>query len=211
MALWCKVVQDLNKLYGYQSMKAFTITCIPAEDIETSQYSRATILPWLWMVCVITNSTVFNIHFCHHFMCTTVVSIIFYTLIVFFACAVPNTAIFISTTAVSTPSLGQSLSIRCIVTETVDGLSARPVLQWLNHNGSDIVSGGGVILDGPNSQSILTTLTLMFSALRTSHAGRYICQGSLTSPTLFSPLVKAKDHNISVQSKSGSYACVHTS
>ena len=159
------------------------------------------------MVCIITNTTVFNIHFCtcDHFMCTTVVSIIFYILIVFFACAVPNTAIFISTTAVSTPSLGQSLSIRCIVTETVDGLSARPVLQWLNHNGSDIVSGGGVILDGPNSQSTLTTLTLMFSALRTSHAGRYICQGSLTSPTLFSPLVKAKDHNISVQSKSGSY------
>ena len=152
-----------------------------------------------------------NIHFCHHFMCTTVVSIIFYTLIFFFACAVPNTAIFISTTDVSAPSLGHSLSIRCIVTETVDGLSARPVLQWLNHNGSNIVSGGGVTPDGPNFQSTVTTLTMMFSALRTSHAGRYVCRGSLTSPALFSPLVKTKDHNISVQSKSGGYDCVHTS
>ena len=123
----------------------------------------------------------------------------------FFVCVVPNTAIFISVTAVSTPSLGQSLTIHCIVTKTVDGLSARPVLQWQNHNGSDIVSGGGVILDGPNSQSTLTTLTMMFSVLHTSHAGRYVCRGSLTSPALFSPLVKAKDHNISVQSKSGSY------
>ena len=113
----------------------------------------------------------------------------------------PSTAITISTSAESAPSLGQSLTIRCIVTETVDGLSARPVLQWQNHNGSDIVSGGGVILDGPNSQSTLTTLTLMFSALCTSHAGRYICRGSLTSPALFSPLVKTKDYNISVQSE----------
>ena len=119
---------------------------------------------------------------------------------------VPSTAIIISTSAESAPSLGQSLTIRCIVTETVDGLSARPVLQWQNHNGSDIVSGGGVILDGPNSQSTLTTLTLMFSALRTSHAGRYVCRGSLTSPALFSPLVKTEDYNISVQSELNSIA-----
>ena len=113
----------------------------------------------------------------------------------------PSTAITISTSAESAPSLGQSLTIHCIVTETVDGLSARPVLQWQNHNGSDIVGGGGVILDGPNSQLNLTTLTLMFSTLRTSHAGRHICRGSLTSPALFSPLVKTEDYNISVQSE----------
>ena len=114
---------------------------------------------------------------------------------------VPSTAISISTSAEAAPSLDQSLTIHCIVTETVDGLSARPVLQWQNHNGSDIVSGGGVILDGPNSQSTLTTLTLTFSALHTSHAGRYICRGSLTSPALFSPLVKTEDYNVSVQSE----------
>ena len=114
---------------------------------------------------------------------------------------VPSTAISISTSAVSAPSLGQSLSVHCIVTETVDGLSARPVLQWLNHDGSDIANGGGVILDGPNFQSTLTTLTLMFSPLHTSHAGRYTCRSSLTSPALFSPLVKTTDYNISVQSE----------
>ena len=113
----------------------------------------------------------------------------------------PNTSISISTSAVSAPSLGQILSVRCIVTETVDGLSARPVLQWLNHNGSDVIVGDGVILNGPNFQSTLTTLTLMFSPLHTSHAGRYICRSSLTSPALFSPLVKTTDYNISVQSE----------
>ena len=113
----------------------------------------------------------------------------------------PNTAISISTSAEAAPSLDQSLTIHCIVTKTVDGLSARPVLQWQSHNGSDIVGGGGVILDGPNSQSTLTTLTLTFSALHTSHAGRYICRGSLTSPALFSPLVKTEDYDISVQSE----------
>ena len=118
-----------------------------------------------------------------------------------FFCVVPNTSISIFTSAVSAPSLGQILSVRCIVTETVDGLSARPVLQWLNRNGSDVIVGDGVILDGPNFQSTLTTLTLMFSPLHTSHAGRYICRSSLTSPALFSPLVKITDYNISVQSE----------
>ena len=115
--------------------------------------------------------------------------------------AVPNTAISISTKSVSAPSLGKSLSIRCLVSKTVDGLSASPILQWLNDNGGDIVSGDGVTLDGPNFQSTLTTLTLMFSALHTSHAGRYVCRGSLSSPALFSPLVKTEDYNISVQSE----------
>ena len=158
--------------------------------------------------------TVFDVHYCtcYNFMCTTIVSIYIYcsTTVVFFACAVLNTAILISTTAVSPASLGQSLRIDCIITETVNGLSASPVLQWL-HNGSDVVVGGGVILDGPNFQSTLTTLTLVFNALRTSHAGRYICRSSLTSPALFSPLVKTSDQNISVQSKPGGYALVHTS
>ena len=122
--------------------------------------------------------TVFDIHYCtcYNFMCTTIVSIYIYcSTVVFFACAVPNTAILISTTAASPASLGRSLRIDCIITETVDGLSASPVLQWLNHNGSDVVVGDGVILNGPNFQSTLTTLTLMFSPLHTSHAGRYIC------------------------------------
>ena len=88
-----------------------------------------------------------------------------------------------------------------MVSETVGGLSTRPVPQWLNDNGSDVVVGSGVILDGPNFQSTLTTLTMVFNALRTSHAGRYICQGSLTSPALFSTLVKTEDYNITIQSE----------
>ena len=111
----------------------------------------------------------------------------------------------------STPSLGQSLRIRCLVSEAVSGLSARPVLQWLNNDGSDIVVGNGISLDGPNSQSTLTTLALMFSALHTSHAGKYICRGSLTSPALSSPLVKTADYNVSIQSELTSRFTVGTS
>ena len=87
----------------------------------------------------------------------------------------------------------------------------RPVLQWLNNDGSDIVVGDGISLDGPNSQSTLTTLALMFSALRTSHAGRYICRGSLTSPALSSPLVETADYNVSIQSELTSRSTVGTS
>ena len=130
---------------------------------------------------------------------------------------VPNnrTAITISMSAVRAPSLGQSLRIQCtcIVSETVGGSSARPVLQWLNGDGSDIANGDGVILDGPNFQSTQTTLTLVFNVLHTSHAGRYVCRSSLTSPALPSPLVKTEDYNISVQSElmSGSMCTLATS
>lgn len=123
----------------------------------------------------------------------------------------PNTTLIITASAVSAPSLGQSLRIRCLVSEAVSGLPTRPVLQWLNNDGSDIVVGNGISLDGPNSQSTLTTLVLMFSALRTSHAGRYICQGSLTSPALSSPLVKTADYNVSIQSELTSRSTLGTS
>lgn len=123
----------------------------------------------------------------------------------------PNTALIITANAVSAPSLGQSLRIHCLVSEAVSGLSTRPVLQWLNNDGSDIVVGNGISLDGPNSQSTLTTLALMFSALRTSHAGRYMCRGSLTSPALSSPLVETADYNVSIQSELTSGFTVGTS
>ena len=124
----------------------------------------------------------------------------------------PNnrTAIAISMSAVRAPSLGQSFRIQCTVSETVGGLSARPVLQWLNGDGSDVVVGDGIIMDGPNFQSSQTTLTLVFNVLRTSHAGKFICRGSLTSLALPSPLVKTENYIISIQSElvSGS---MHTS
>ena len=129
-------------------------------------------------------------------MQTTLFIIIFVT-----SFTVPNTALIITASAVSAPSLGQSLRLRCLVSEDVSGLSTRPVLQWLNNDGSDIVIGNGISLDGPNSLSTLTTLALVFSALHTSHAGRYICRGSLTSPALSSSLVKTADYNISIQSE----------
>jgi len=118
-----------------------------------------------------------------------------------FLCTVPNTAISVSTSAVNTPTLGQNHSVRCVVSETVRGLSARPVPQWLNHDGNELITGSQTSLDGPSYQSGLTMLSLMFYTLRTSHAGRYICQASLSSPALFFPLVKTHDYNISVQSE----------
>jgi len=125
-----------------------------------------------------------------------------------FLCAVPNTAISITTSAVNTPTLGQNHSVYCIVSETVGGLSARPDLQWVNHNGIELIMGSQINLDGPSYQSTLTTLSLMFNTLHTSHAGRYICQASLSSPALFSPLVKTQDYNISLQSEQYSFTKV---
>jgi len=118
-----------------------------------------------------------------------------------FLCAVPDTAISIFTSASETPNLGQNHRIHCVVSETVGGLSTRPIPQWRNHDDSELITGGGIILDGPSYVSTLATLTLMFNVLHTSHAGRYICKASLSSPALPSPLVKTQDYNISLQSE----------
>ena len=76
-----------------------------------------------------------------------------------FLCAVPNTAISVSTSAVNTPTLGQNHSVRCVVSETVHGLSARPDLQWLNHDGNELITTGNQInLDGPSYQSTMFTM-----------------------------------------------------
>ena len=152
-----------------------------------------TIVNGMLLICA-SNIFIYNIY-----ICTTIVPTNIY--LVSFLRAVPNTAIVISIIEVSAPTLGQIVRIRCVISEGVSGLSTRPVPQWFNNDGSNVVIGDGVSLDGPSSGSSLTTLTLIFNTLHTSHAGRYICRGSLSSPALFSPLVKTEDYNISLQSE----------
>ena len=70
------------------------------------------------------------------------------------------------------------LSLSCRISETISGLSNMPTAEWVRPSG--LVSSGGdisVTVDFQDGTTVNTTLT--FSSVHTSHAGQYICQGSV--------------------------------
>ena len=103
----------------------------------------------------------------------------------------------------SSPILGQSYSMNCMGHKTVSGLMSLPTPQWLTFSGSSLSSSNEVQLQGPNDVGLSSSeLVARFFTLRTSHAGSYTCQASLSSPALMSPIVKTQAFQITVQSKS---------
>ena len=73
------------------------------------------------------------------------------------------------------------LSLSCRVHETISGLSNMPSAEWVGPSG--LVSSGGdisITVDFQDDTTINTTLT--FLSVSTSHAGQYICQGSVQTP-----------------------------
>ena len=85
--------------------------------------------------------------------------------LVCFLCAVPNAAIIISIREVLAPTLGQVVRIRCVISEAVSGLSTRPVVQWLNNDGSDVVIGDGVIRNDSKLVNYAHAAVQLFSCI----------------------------------------------
>ena len=90
----------------------------------------------------------------------------------------------------------------CVGHKTRSGLVNMPSPQWFLPNGTLLSSIGDVQLQGPRNVRLLSEIVALFPTLRTSHAGTYTCQASLSSPALTSPIVKAATFEITVQSKS---------
>lgn len=111
--------------------------------------------------------------------------------------AVPQSALSLSVRSTHMALLGESYSVGCIASKNVNGLTNSPVIQWFDPNGNNITDGEGITLT-MESLSLLAS----FDSLHTSHAGRYFCQASLSSPALSTPLVKTEDFNITLQSES---------
>ena len=64
-------------------------------------------------------------------------------------------------------------TLTCTVREAILGLTNMPSAQWIKNN----VSLGGTVRNDTTS----AVATFSFSPLKTSHAGQYICQGTLYS------------------------------
>ena len=98
--------------------------------------------------------------------------------------------------------LGQSYSMDCTGHKTVSGLVNQPSPQWFTPSGTLLSSSSDVQLQGPRNVGLSSSeLVALFPTLRTSHAGNYTCQASLSSSALTSPIVKTTIFTVTVQSK----------
>ena len=83
----------------------------------------------------------------------------------------------------------------------MSGLTETPTAQWFDSKGL-ITEGNGAVSTGEQS-------TLTFFTLKTSHAGSYRCEGSVTSPALEQPLVTNSTWELTVRCRSHTSASSH--
>ena len=73
------------------------------------------------------------------------------------------------------------LTLTCTVREVISGLTNMPSAHWKTASGP-VASGDDITLTETLRTGSHSTVTLSFSSLHTSHAGQYMCQGTLVSP-----------------------------
>ncbi len=78
-----------------------------------------------------------------------------------------------------TPNAGAEYTLVCTV-EVVVGLSVVPEVTWTDPNSTMVVSGGGISVVGPTTVGNITTLSLTFLSIYTSHRGEYTCTAIIT-------------------------------
>ena len=78
----------------------------------------------------------------------------------------------ISITATGEPTAGEEYALTCSVNVSAGSLS----IQWQYSNGSNVTTGGDITVGSQETSGSITTLTLTFNPLQTSHGGEYICR-----------------------------------
>ena len=98
---------------------------------------------------------------------------------------------------------GQIYSLLCRVTAP-EGLTSEPQVRWISPQGNTLSTGGELIVGNQpviGNPSRLTTYSIQFSPLLTSHGGEYTCQATVSSPYQTVQQSTARTANLSVQSK----------
>ena len=75
----------------------------------------------------------------------------------------------------------EDLTLTCTVHEVIEGLTNMPSAHWMTASGP-VMSGDDIVISETVRDDSTATTTLTFSSLHTSHAGQYMCQGTLVSP-----------------------------
>jgi hypothetical protein len=88
--------------------------------------------------------------------------------------------------------VGEPLTLMCSVTR-VNNATGNLVVQWIGPDGTQLISNGSVTVGLPIASGATTTLSVRFSALYTSNAGQYTCQGELVSNDLMYTVLTLQD------------------
>ena len=78
----------------------------------------------------------------------------------------------VSISEVAPSVVGEPYTLTC----RVDGTGGTPSIEWIGPNSQPIVSGQGVTVGNPVTVGMVTTSTLMFSAISLLDSGRYMCR-----------------------------------
>ena len=78
----------------------------------------------------------------------------------------------ISISATGVPTAGEEYSLTC----SINVSAGSPSLQWQYSNGNVVATGGDITVSSQETSGSITTLTLTFNSLQTSHGGEYICR-----------------------------------
>ena len=113
--------------------------------------------------------------------------------------SVPDDAIIIDVSQDSAPTAGMQHRLYCNAAKAYTGLSEDPMFTWYK-DGAEVSGGDGISLVTTVSGTT-ETQTLTFDVLRTSHAGDYTCEVSLSSPALNGPLTVDAIITVPVSSK----------
>lgn len=108
----------------------------------------------------------------------------------------PVSAVNVSTSSEGTAIAGEVYVISCTVTKQAT-LSVTPDITWVDPNGVEI---RGQMNSTSTGSTIISSASLEFDPLLASHSGVYVCQVSLTSPTLSLPLNSTASTIVTVQS-----------
>ena len=101
------------------------------------------------------------------------------------------------------PTDGHDFGLVCTVTMNVD-LNADPTLEWVGPDGTPVLSEHNITVGTPMVDDNVTTLTLNFTPLNSSHGGEYICKATVSVPELSVTLSKRATRDLIVTSR-----CLH--
>ena len=90
----------------------------------------------------------------------------------------------------------KDFTLTCTVHEVISGLVNMPSAHWIEDS-SLVTSGGEIVVTETLRNGTTAIVTLTFSTLHTSHAGQYMCQGTLVSPAAVDDIT-SEPANVSV-------------
>ena len=113
--------------------------------------------------------------------------------------SVPPTSLTATVSSSGTTRAGMVYSLTCTVSKTVEGLINTPTATWTTGEAA-VINGNGITLSTTTFNETAAS-TLTFDQLRTSHNGRYSCDGTLTTPALETELMPSTVETLYVQSE----------